>query len=133
MHYAKERDECRAELFTWSQLSALPWILKECGINRETSLARFFPGLFWGGAAALGRHSRVSLRATVRAQGAGGEKGLVDGQNLPGLGVLWVLTLPSRDLCSKQGVAVPWHCWAPQAAALGGREAHLCPVEPRSL
>lgn len=102
MHYAKERDECRAELFPWSQPSALPWIREEWDGHRNQ--AGLFPRV-------LGRgHTRVSLKGT-QGQRAGGWTDRRTGQ-----GAVWVLcsslvpcpgTVGSESSLGGTGVTVP--------------------------
>lgn len=128
MHYAKERDECRAELFTWSQPSALPWILKECGIHRETSLARVFPRSVLGRGCCSGEAQQsVPESHSHGTEGCWGERAGGWTDRRPGLGVLWVFMLLSHGLCSGQGVAVLWHCWA---LPWGGERLTCAPWSP---
>lgn len=96
-----------------------PGFSKSVESTEKPAWQGFFPGLFWGGAAALGRHSRVSLKATVRAQRAGGEKGLGGGQTD---GLDWVFC---GCLCSSLMACALGREW------LCSGTAGLCPGEER--
>lgn len=78
MHYAKERDECRAELFPWSQPSTLPWVLEEWDGHRNQ--AGLCPRVLGRGAhQGIPERHRQGRRAV----------GWTDRQT--GQGVVWVL------------------------------------------